>query len=770
MKYPASVSPLDFTDFGMYLKYLRRRAQLTQTELAIACGYSTPHISHLENNQRQPDQATLLALFVPALGLENEPELVARLLELAVATREEVVSISVKATQPTPIHMARPIPTTRQGRNRYAMLQNVRKFWIEGVLENSLYRATLIELDLKESIGKVENPWETLLRKVGTVDESLPPGTHILDVFDQLNGKLLILGDPGSGKTTTLLELARDLINRAEMDEAYSIPVVLNLASWSEGRKPLTDWLVDELNSKYQSPRKVGQEWVESDSLLLLLDGLDEVALEHRDACIQTINMYREDHGFVDLAICSRTLDYERLNSQLRLNGAVIIQPLDDRQIDDYLSKLGPQLTTVRTLLDNDIHLRELSRFPLMLSIIVLAYRDSSSKDLIVYDNAKAQREHIFDVYIQRMFQRRGNEATYSQQDTIHYLAWLAVSMMEQAQSVFQIEKLQPSLLAKEQLVSFYRLVRLFSITSMALLYGLPFIPLALALKVSWWIFAPLYALTGATFAWTFTGHYWNRLPALLLSGLIGGLSWGLSVGLAYDALRGVGVGIAAGVIHFLGPFVTSRIFATLGQSRENIALQEVLYFSFTNVKPLIGLSGMVIGLLSVLGVAWAFAGLVIDEMRLVFGLLGGSVIFGAWYAFQSGLTNGEVENRIKPNQGIWSSLKSANSAGFGNIVQFLLTGLLGLAPILGVFPGLIFGVSHGIAIGYTFWFIYGGLSVIQHFILRLMLQHIKALPFPLADFLDYAASLLFLRKVGGGYIFTHRYLLEYFAALEEDK
>jgi hypothetical protein len=33
--------------------------------------------------------------------------------------------------------------------------------------------------------------------------------------------------------------------------------------------------------------------------------------------------------------------------------------------------------------------------------------------------------------------------------------------------------------------------------------------------------------------------------------------------------------------------------------------------------------------------------------------------------------------------------------------------------------------------------------------------------------FLDYAAERVFLRKVGGGYIFTHRLLMEYFATLE---
>ena len=41
--------------------------------------------------------------------------------------------------------------------------------------------------------------------------------------------------------------------------------------------------------------------------------------------------------------------------------------------------------------------------------------------------------------------------------------------------------------------------------------------------------------------------------------------------------------------------------------------------------------------------------------------------------------------------------------------------------------------------------------------------------PLNYARFLDYCAARIFLRKVGGGYIFTHRLLLEHFAALTEE-
>lgn len=78
-----------FSTFGDLLKYLRRRARLTQRELCIAVGYSEAQISRLEQNQRPPDLASLAALFIPALYLDDEPLIVSRLMELAAQARGE---------------------------------------------------------------------------------------------------------------------------------------------------------------------------------------------------------------------------------------------------------------------------------------------------------------------------------------------------------------------------------------------------------------------------------------------------------------------------------------------------------------------------------------------------------------------------------------------------------------------------------------------------------------------------------------------------------
>jgi predicted ATPase/transcriptional regulator with XRE-family HTH domain len=97
-----STPPMQFATFGDLLKYLRRRARLTQQELSIATGYSVGQICRLEQNQRLPDLTAIAALFLPTLDLHDEPELAAQLLELAAAARgESLAGHSVTFTQTT---------------------------------------------------------------------------------------------------------------------------------------------------------------------------------------------------------------------------------------------------------------------------------------------------------------------------------------------------------------------------------------------------------------------------------------------------------------------------------------------------------------------------------------------------------------------------------------------------------------------------------------------------------------------------------------------
>jgi hypothetical protein len=77
-----------------------------------------------------------------------------------------------------------------------------------------------------------------------------------------------------------------------------------------------------------------------------------------------------------------------------------------------------------------------------------------------------------------------------------------------------------------------------------------------------------------------------------------------------------------------------------------------------------------------------------------------------------------------------------------------------------GVVANIVFGVC--LALMAAIW--YGGADVLQHYVLRAMLAAARLLPLRLVRFLDHCVTLIFLQRVGGGYVFVHRLLLEHFA------
>jgi predicted ATPase/DNA-binding XRE family transcriptional regulator len=85
--------------FGDLLRQLRRRAGMTQTDLAAAVGYSVALISSLEKGNRLPDVAVVAARFVPALALLDDMALAARLVEAAAAARGQPRPVTVSVTR-----------------------------------------------------------------------------------------------------------------------------------------------------------------------------------------------------------------------------------------------------------------------------------------------------------------------------------------------------------------------------------------------------------------------------------------------------------------------------------------------------------------------------------------------------------------------------------------------------------------------------------------------------------------------------------------------
>jgi len=326
--------------------------------------------------------------------------------------------------------------------NRQRLLERVNATWITGVLQPSLYGAALISLGLREQPEIISNPWRLATQETDQPAHLTPAGTRITQVYAEADGELLILGEPGAGKTTLLLELARDLLERAQQDETCPMPVVFNLVSWAVKRQPIADWLIEELNTKYQVAPRLAQSWVDTDQILLLLDGLDEVPQEHRAACIEAINLFQRAH-LVPLGVCRRSADYLAQRMRLGLRSAVVIQPLTREQIDTYLSSAGEQLAGLRVALSKDQALQELATTPLMLSILMLTYQRVPVESFSMSSSSEIRRQ-VFSTYLQRMLQRRSVQKRYTQQQTVRWLVWLAQQMTKHNQTEFSIKQMQP--------------------------------------------------------------------------------------------------------------------------------------------------------------------------------------------------------------------------------------------------------------------------------------------------------------------------------------
>jgi len=220
---------------------------------------------------------------------------------------------------------------------RELMLHRVRSNWISGVLGPSLGNVFQLNIGLQLRPDLVLPAHNLRERLSGPI----PGGKGIFDVFSNDADRLmLIIGDPGAGKTTLMLQLAEQLLAAAEGDSDSPIPVVANLASWSPLCKPLMAWLSDELFESYHVPREIAEEWIENDSLALFLDGFDEVAHARQGDCAAAINDYIRYHGFVPIVVCSRRAAIEKVSPLLGLETAVELIPPSDAQIDKCLDLL----------------------------------------------------------------------------------------------------------------------------------------------------------------------------------------------------------------------------------------------------------------------------------------------------------------------------------------------------------------------------------------------------------------------------------------------
>lgn len=700
-----------------------------------------------------------------------------------------------------PIAVASPVPEPSRASwsNRQRLLDKVANFWIRGVLEPSFAASAPLTPRLKTLPDAVASPLADLASS-GKKSTLLPADIPILQIYDEAVGELLILGEPGGGKTTLLLILLRDLIERARRDEQHPLPVVFNLASWSKQPGTLTDWLIDELQRIYQVPRQLSETWIQADQILPLLDGLDEVQNDVRVDCIDAINTYHQQHGLLPLVVCSRTGDYLEQQDRLALQAAIVLQPLVHADIEMYLTNIGLSEDFIAQLIQQDTVLQELMTTPLMLSILARAYHNTPSQPLQLTGSIEEQRQQALATYAQQTLTRNKKRLDYPPEQSAHWLGWIARQLLQQQQAEFSLEQLQADALPARPGVQ--RTWRLINGLLFGLIFGLVNAPLFLFATQGSTPFQQrilpylgMGAISGAL--WGIGSVYFkseNRMKRKWQQSLLAILLFGSIYSLGMASPFGFVYGLLSGIITWLEP---------LRSVQEEIQPVEIVSWSWRTMRQhmaqrwrrilaWIGIGSASLGITFGLLQDW-LAGLVI---MVLLGLLIGlnAVIIGG---LASGMSQAILprQKRVRPNEGIWRSAHNALLVGllgalvtectfvivfalvdwFIREVLFKITGPLKYiyadaltkeVLIILLLTGLLPAFSVGLAAAWN----YGGAASLKHLLLRVFLQRCNCLPRRVPQFLDSATESLLLRKVGGSYLFLHRLLLEYFVSLKSGK
>lgn len=215
------------------------------------------------------------------------------------------------------------------------------------------------KLDIEDFFKEVETKQKT----VPSASQTL--ATDIMLVIDDIN-QFVLLGEAGSGKTTTLQRVAIDYASRAKENPSGKIPIVVSI-------RELNGNLVDLIRSQLGKYLQHLQELIDENRVILLLDGLDEVATEKQQFAIDQISQFLKAYPKTSAIITSRPYMYKVF--EIPNLARVTIQPLDSERVFKFLSsyledKNAKQLFQVL----NETQLLELGKSPLMLFMLLQLY------------------------------------------------------------------------------------------------------------------------------------------------------------------------------------------------------------------------------------------------------------------------------------------------------------------------------------------------------------------------------------------------------------
>jgi hypothetical protein len=288
-------------------------------------------------------------------------------------------------------------------------------------------------------------------------DDLAGEGQELATVLGRVpTGRLVVLGEPGAGKTILMIRLVLDLLENRP--DGGPVPILASIASWNPPLQDLRDWLGAQLLIDHpglanpppdgMTHRTQAEALLGSRLILPILDGLDEIPEEVRASAIGQINdALRPGERLVVTCRSEQYLDAIRPKDGRELKpveaaAAIRLCPLDLATVHEYLrhDAPGPDMRArwdrVFNRLGKKAPAREVLSTPLMVGLARTIYNSpqagpSKTRPDPVYlrDRALADRKAVesllLDEFIPAAYRQDG-DSRWKAQDAERWLVFLA--------------------------------------------------------------------------------------------------------------------------------------------------------------------------------------------------------------------------------------------------------------------------------------------------------------------------------------------------------
>ena len=297
------------------------------------------------------------------------------------------------------------------------LAENVVAQWEREARQRSLRTPSPLQVPWATTQRPVAVPAKDLMRR-GRTTISRQTGrlNDALSLFDhRTDNQLVILGDPGAGKSVLAILFTLGLLNRRLA--ADPVPVLLPALSWDPASINLEDWIAYRLGIDYPVLRDVTlfganapERLVVEGRIVAVLDGLDEMPIEARPLAIAEIS-----RGWTErpLIVTCRTAEFERAVEQGGPVASATVIELEPIPVAESVAYLRDGEDTTRRKRwsgvaialqgGRDLPLVEALATPLMVSLAKVVYRDHDPNEIldrIALPDSEAIEDRLLDAFL----------------------------------------------------------------------------------------------------------------------------------------------------------------------------------------------------------------------------------------------------------------------------------------------------------------------------------------------------------------------------------